>query len=124
MNTPLKSILPWLVGAILMSPACYYDVEEELYVDTGCDTDNVTYTETILPILEANCYSCHSESLNTGNVTLEGYSKLKVTVDSGRFLGAIRHESGFAPMPENQPQLASCTIEKIEAWVAAGAPNN
>ena len=107
-----------------MSPACYYDVEEELYLDTGCNTGNLTYTASILPILQSNCYSCHSQASNFSNVILEGYVNLKKLVDNGRLLGAIRHTSGFSPMPQNQPQLPVCTIEKIEQWITDGAPDN
>ncbi|PHN07952.1 hypothetical protein CRP01_04140 [Flavilitoribacter nigricans DSM 23189 = NBRC 102662] len=113
-------ILPF----VLLLPACYYDVEEELYPDTGCATDNVTYSGTILPILESNCFICHSEAAKNGNVILEGYDNLKGHVDSGRLLGAIRHEAGFSPMPQNQPQLVDCVIEKIETWIEDGAPDN
>lgn len=119
-----KTLMPILLPVLLLSPACHYNVEEELYPDVGCATDEVTYAGTILPILEANCFICHGESINTGNVTLEGYDNLLNYVNNGRLLGAIRHESGFSPMPQNQPQLVECTIQKIEAWVNSGAPNN
>lgn len=113
-----------LLTAFLALPACYYDVEEELYLDTGCDVANVTYSGTILPILQSNCYICHNKASNFGNVTLEGYSNVKNIADSGRLLGAIRHQDGYFPMPQNQPQLPACIIEKIETWVTEGALDN
>lgn len=124
MKNTLKRLLMLSFPLLLAVPSCYYNVEEDLYPDLGCDTDGVTYSGTVLPILEANCFSCHGEGINTGNVTLEGYDNLLGLVNSGRFLGAIRHDAGFTPMPQDQPQLPDCTIEKIEAWVAGGALNN
>lgn len=124
MKSTFRKFLPMLLSMLLYIPACYYDVEEELYPDMGCATDNVTYSGTVLPILEANCLICHSAVANNGNVTLEGYDKLLEIVNSGRLLGAVRHEPGFSPMPQNQPQLVECTIQKIEAWINDGAPNN
>jgi hypothetical protein len=103
---------------------CFYDVEEELYSDLECQTQNVTYSADILPVLQENCYVCHGLSISSGGVTLEGHSNVKTFADNGRLLGAIRHDPGFSPMPQNQPQLVQCTIEKFEAWVAAGAPEN
>lgn len=119
-----KKLLPVALPLLLGLSACYYHVEEELYPDLGCATENVTYSGTILPILDTNCFICHNQATNEGNVTLEGYDNLLMLVDSGRLLGAIRHEPGFFPMPQNQPQLVACTIEKIEAWINSGAPNN
>ena len=112
-----------LLAATLLA-GCYYDVEEDLYPTLECNTQGVTFSTTIQPILQDNCLSCHSNSLSSGNINLEGYSNLKIYVDNGRFLGAIKREAGFSPMPQNQPQLVECNIAKIEAWINAGAPNN
>jgi len=120
----VKNIFFLLLITVLFTPACTYNVEEELYPDTGCDTDNITYSGTIVPILETTCFICHGAGINTGGITLEGYDNLKKVVDNGRLLGAIRREAGFTPMPQDQPQLPDCTIEKIEIWVDAGALNN
>lgn len=104
--------------------SCYYDVEEVLYPGGVCVTDNMSYQNNIEPIIDRNCYSCHSAAVNTGNITLEGYAELIKYIPNGRLLGAIRHESGFQPMPQNAGQLGSCDISKIEHWVMDGFPNN
>ncbi|MEZ4984737.1 MAG: hypothetical protein R2795_06835 [Saprospiraceae bacterium] len=121
MSKICKSIVFFLVLAF---SGCYYDVEEELYPTLDCATDNVTYSGVVASIIQQNCNACHSAAANFGNVTLEGYENLKNYVDNGRLLGAIRHVSGFSPMPQNQPPLVECTIQKIEAWIQDGAPNN
>ncbi|MCO6476015.1 MAG: hypothetical protein J5I94_05300 [Phaeodactylibacter sp.] len=108
----------------LLFPSCYYDVEEELYPEIDCDTQNVTYSGTVQPILSENCLVCHSAAVNTAGITLEGYNNLKVYVDNGRFLGAIQHRPGFSPMPQGAAQLPECDILKIEEWITSGAPNN
>ena len=104
--------------------ACYYDVEEELYPDMSCDTANISYEMDIEPILSDECYLCHSQAINTANITLEGYQNLIEYVNNGRLLGAIKHLPGYSPMPKNAPQLVECNIEKIETWINAGAPDN
>ena len=120
----IKKITLFIVAVIGLGTGCYYDVEEELYGTLACDTLDVTYSNTVLPLLESKCYSCHDAANNFGNVTLEGYTNLKTYVDNGRFLGAIRWTSGFSPMPKNQSKLLECDIQKIEVWVNNGAPNN
>ncbi len=116
-----------LLGVFLLLgflQSCYYDVEEELYPSTGCQTEGITFSTEILKILQNQCFSCHDAANNFGGVTLENYESLKVYIDNGSLLGAIKHEDGFSAMPKNQAPLVECDIEKMEAWINAGAPNN
>lgn len=113
----------FFIAAVLLT-GCYYDVEEVLYPAGTCKTDNMSYVTNIEPILQRNCYVCHSAAANTANITLEGYEPLLTYVTNGRLLGAIRHESGFVAMPQNASKLIECDIAKIEQWIADGAPNN
>ena len=122
MRLPVLSTVVLLV--CLLAPSCYYDIEEDLYPDTGCNVADVGYSNTVVPILENNCYRCHDAANNFGGITVEGYAQLKKYVDNGQLLGVLNHEAGFSPMPKNAPQLRSCDIEKIEAWVNNGALNN
>ncbi|RYD71393.1 MAG: hypothetical protein EOP53_23760 [Sphingobacteriales bacterium] len=106
--------------------ACYYDKEEELYPkDTNsCDTVNVSYSKTVLPMLQNQCYVCHSAAAGQGNVVLEGFDKLKIFVDNGKFFGAISHSPGYSMMPQGGNKLPECTLNQIHAWINKGAPNN
>ena len=65
-----------LLAVLLSFSSCYYDVEEELYPEIDCDTQGVTYSGTIQPLLSENCLVCHSAAVNTAGITLEGYDKL------------------------------------------------
>ncbi|MBX2928728.1 MAG: hypothetical protein KF852_12910 [Saprospiraceae bacterium] len=119
----MKRIALLIILGGLFAAGCYYDVEEELY-PSNCDTDIVTYSGVIAPIISTNCLVCHSTAANLGGVRLEGYNAIKIWVDNGRIAGAINHQSGFSPMPQNAPKLSSCNISKIEKWISDGAPNN
>lgn len=103
---------------------CYYDKEDILYGEEMCLTENMSYTNDIVPILETHCLTCHNQGSNFGNVTLEGHSNLQIFANNGRLLGAITHMEGFSPMPQGNPQLSSCQIEKISAWITQGTLNN
>jgi len=109
---------------MLLLVGCYYDVEEELYPTIECQTEDISYVDDILPIIEDNCYACHSTQANFGNVALEGYSQIKNYADNGSLVGVIRHDAGYSPMPKNQAMLLECEIEKVEAWILDGAKDN
>lgn len=112
-----------MIGMMCLS-SCYYDVEEVLYPPSTCVTDSMSFAANINPILSHNCFVCHSEAVNSGNVTLEGYNNVMIYVNSGQLMGAIKHQSGFSPMPQNTTPLTDCDISKIEQWIAQGKLNN
>jgi len=105
--------------------SCTFDNEEDLYPQIpDCDTLNVTYSETIAPIMSANCDFCHSGSTPQGNVLTDTYDDLKIIADNGRLWGAVNHESGYTPMPKDLPQLNDCDLKKIKSWIDNGALND
>ncbi|MEP6645583.1 MAG: hypothetical protein ABJC12_00720 [Saprospiraceae bacterium] len=112
-----------LAGTVLFS-ACYYDAEEKLYPASECVNTNMSYDANIATILQANCYVCHSSSVNSGNVTLDNYNAVKTQANSGKLLGTIKHSSGYIPMPQNASMVNSCDVAKIEQWISDGAQNN
>ena len=119
-----RLLIKGILLTMVIFSSCYYDVEELLYPPGECVTTNMSYQNNIVPILQNNCYVCHSAAVNTGGVTLEGHASLLNLVNNGRLVGAINHQSGFSPMPQGAPKLPSCDIAKIEQWIADGPPNN
>ncbi len=114
-----------LFGVLLLS-SCYYDNMEDLYPDTGgvCDTTNVTFSQTVLPVLQSHCTGCHSGSAPSGNISIVNYNDVVLLVHSGRLLGTIRHEQGYSPMPKGGNKLSNCDIAKLEKWISDGMPDN
>ena len=112
--------------AALLLGGCYHDVEEQLYPATGsCDTSGVTYTFTIIPLLQANgCTGCHSGGAPSGNISLTDYNNVRTVALNGKLYGVISHSAGFTPMPQGGNKMSSCNINKIKAWIDAGAANN
>lgn len=114
-----------LLSLAATQTGCYYDVEEELYLDTlSCDLTNVTFSQTVEPLIVAKCQSCHNNGVMNGNITLEGYQNIKEQAENGNLMGAIRHESGFSPMPQGENQLPQCQIDEIQKWIDNGTPND
>ena len=123
----MKNINLFLILAVVVIgiSSCTYDNVEDLYPQTPeCDTLNVTYSQTIAPIMSTNCNFCHSGSTPPANVITDTYEDLKIIVDDGRFWGAVNHESGYSPMPQDRPKLNDCDLEKIRIWLDSGALND
>ncbi len=114
-----------LFGVIMLN-SCYYDNMEELFPDTGgtCDTTNITFSGTVMPILQSYCLGCHSGSAPSGNIVIENYDDVVGLVHSGKLMGSIRFEQGYSPMPKGGNKLSDCNITKIEHWIADGMLNN
>jgi hypothetical protein len=118
-----KGILISTIICALITAGCRYDVEPNV----ACDTTNVTYSSTITSIISSNgCLSssCHGGDHPASGFKLDTYDGVKAKVTDGRLFGAINHSSGFVAMPENAPKLNQCAIDKVKAWIDAGAPNN
>lgn len=117
-------LLTGCICILFLLNSCVSNVEEELYPPDTCDTTQVTYSGTIAAIIELNCYACHEGEQSVSGIPLNGYNNLKAMVDAGRLIGALRHQEGFSPMPQNASALPECELLKIEKWVDDGAPDN
>ncbi|HKJ41202.1 MAG TPA: hypothetical protein VKA27_03870 [Sunxiuqinia sp.] len=113
--------------------SCYYDNEERLYpnidssTNSNCDTTKVTLSQSVMPILQSRCLSCHGKSVANGlgsGVNLETYSELVKYVHNGQLEGAINHSPGYIGMPQGASKLDDCSINKITAWINRGALND
>jgi hypothetical protein len=109
---------------LLTINSCYYDKAELLYPPNTCDTATVTYSGSIVPILSANCITCHGGSIPAGGIDLSIYSNVKLQVDNGKLWGSVSQAPGYKPMPRNSDKLSDCNLDKIKLWILAGAPNN
>ncbi len=98
----MKSVFA-MVGPLIISvvflQSCTYDKEMLLPASNSADTVNVSFAASIEPLLRANCFSCHGNGSNLGNVSLDTYDDVKAVAVSGRLLGTISHSAGFVPMP-------------------------
>jgi cytochrome c5 len=114
-----------LLAAFTFS-GCYKDNEEELYPENGnsCDTENVSFADQVWPVINNNCVACHSGAGASAGIRMGNHAELVQAVNGGRFVGAIKHESGFSAMPQGGGKLNDCSIQQIEAWIADGMPDN
>lgn len=91
---------------------------------SSCDTSKFTYTAVVKPIIQTNCYGCHSGTAPSGGgIILDTYTGVKAMADANRLYPSIAHTGG-SPMPQGAAKLSDCKIEQVKKWIDAGATNN
>lgn len=117
-----KLILLAILG--LLVAACGGDDDND-GMET-CVTENITYDAGASQIINASCAvsGCHVEG--TATFRMDTYDLAFIAVGFGRIIGAINHEADFKPMPypEGSSKIDQCDIDKLTAWINAGAPRN
>jgi len=115
----------------IVSLICAAGVQAESATDAGADL----FRQRIQPLLERNCYECHSANakkvkgdllLDTREGLLKGGQTGPAVVpgDPAKSLlvRAVRHEDDLA-MPPKKPKLADDAIADLVKWVQLGAPD-
>jgi hypothetical protein len=125
----MKFVFLSTILLLLTATACTADNEKDLFNNLPCDTTQVQYSTFVAPLIAAQCLQCHSVAAGPimGNgLVFEGYAPLAQFLQNASpiFLGSIKHQSGFSPMPKNTSRLPNCDLQKIELWIAQGFPNN
>ncbi len=109
-----------LFGWILALFSCAYDNAEELYGENECPPGGVSFTQKVLPIIEANCAvsGCHVNGQQSP--TLENHTQIANNA------GKIKEwtSSGIMPPSTSGRSLTADEINSIACWVDAGAINN
>ncbi|WP_144884108.1 cytochrome c [Lacibacter cauensis] len=121
-----RIIILLLVVFTTVLSSCYYDAADLLYPSAGtCDTaTNVSYNQTIVPLFQQQCYSCHNNTSTGGGVLMGSYTNDKTIAVNGKLYGSVTHASGYSAMPKGMAKLNNCQLSAIKKWIDAGAPNN
>jgi hypothetical protein len=126
---PHKNLLKHILFICLLVSftSCYYDQADYLYPNPApCDTTNITYTKDIKAILTRNCLNqgCHLAGSNFGGVILEDFTKTSEAISSDRLINSVKYSSGGAKNMPPTGKLSPCEIDKIDAWIKQGNPEN
>jgi hypothetical protein len=90
----------------------------------ACDTTLVKFSDYVSPLVINACKGCHNPNSTNGGINLTTYAEIKASVETGKFMGSIKHSSGFSAMPKGGTKLSDCQIKKIQRWIHLGALNN
>ena len=115
-----------LAAGVISASSCYYDKANVIYPSSGaCDTTAVKYSTFISPTLNTYCNGCHGGSAAMGaGIVLDNYTSVKTYVTNAKLLGSIQQNGTASSMPKGGSKLDACTINKFDAWIKSGAPNN
>lgn len=112
--------------------SCYYDNLDEIHAAddlfSPCDTSGVvSYSADINPIMINSCgseNSCHQSGTSDSAIPLDNILNLRDVANDGSLMGSILHDASYEPMPNGGGSLSACSIQKIQAWINRGTPDN
>lgn len=123
-----RTLLTLFIAAILLQ-ACYNDKADQLYPApiAGCDTNNVTYSGFVSPILSSTTCTksnCHANPSPQAGLVLSKYEDVRKAALEHTLVNTIADSPGYRHMPDDGGRLDACVIAKINAWVNQGAQQN
>jgi hypothetical protein len=89
-----------------------------------CDTTIVKFADYVSPLIANSCKGCHNPNGSNGGINLTTYAEIKSYATLPKFMGSIKHLSGFSAMPKGGTMLSDCQIKKIQRWINLGALND
>jgi hypothetical protein len=112
---------------VLLSTSCVNNKKDILY---ACDsTSIVSYSQTVKPILDNNCNSCHStasaQALGGGTILDDSTQIINWTDTTGGNIpglwNACTKECTYPNrMPKGGAPLSDCDVIKIKNWIYQG----
>lgn len=108
------------ICVLLVSASCAYDNAEELYGEIDCPPEGTSFSQTVSPIIQANCAvsGCHVTGQQLP--TLETYDQIASNANKIK----TRTSNGTMPPSTAMSSLTQQQIDDIACWVDAGAPEN
>jgi hypothetical protein len=88
----------------------------------GCDVSTVKFSTFVQPLIQGKCQGCHSGNNPQGNLRLTNHAEIKAVALNGKLYSSLTRTSNW--MPNGGAKLDNCSLEKIQAWTEAGAPQN
>jgi len=87
-----------------------------------CDSVNVSYTNSLVPIINTYCKGCHNSSTLSGSVNLDNYNGVLTVANNGQLMGGLTGK--LSAMPKYGASLSPCDIALFRNWIKEGAKNN
>jgi uncharacterized membrane protein len=104
------------------------DVDSRIIPDS-----NISYSEHIVPVLQAKCYSCHANGRYEAGLDLSLHTRFvdgRIVVpfnsETSILIWTVEGRAGFPPMPpiNAAPSLTENQLEGFRKWIDEGAKNN
>ena len=119
----MKKILLVLTAILLIIGfACLASCKPKKEIAKTACAPSPTFAADVKPIFEGNCMPCHNSEKHKNNIDLSSYATSKDAAKGKNFLGSLKHEPGYDPMPMKKDKLNDETIGKISCWIQNGMP--
>lgn len=122
--SPLPTEQIALIGQWIQQGAQNLVCQDAVGSTGTCDVANVTYAQTVAPIMQKYCTGCHSGTSASAGIDLSAYAGVSAQARKGSLYGSITHASGYSAMPSISSKIPACSIEQIRVWIDKGALNN
>ena len=83
--------------------------------------DTISFSNDIMPIIQANCISCHDQGNASGGFDFSSYTS--TSANANAILNSMK-ANGYQLMPIGGPALPDSTIQKISCWINQGKQDN
>jgi hypothetical protein len=99
--------------------SCTTDSEFDLI--EPINTNNITYTNTVKSIIDANCIVCHNSGVEPiAPFPLETYNQVRDKAENGPLLFRIQLPDGDPQIMPQTGKMPQSNIDPIVAWAAQG----
>lgn len=112
----MKSNHLLLFSIFVILTSCSNDSESDL-IDNNVPS-TITYTNTIISIMDTNCISCHGNTTSNGaSISLTTYQNVKNAVLNNGLIDKISKAQGTSGMmPFGGTRLPQSKIDEVIAW--------
>jgi hypothetical protein len=123
----LKVVLGYILLVFIITiNSCEKNIAQPIPIPSGCDTNNLTYTNAIQIIININCgsmnTSCHAPGVS-GRGDFSNYASLQHYATGGEKSLFYRYVYVQKKMPiAPELPLDACTSVQLKAWIMDGAP--
>lgn len=115
----MKNVLIVAGICLVLFISCTSDKADLLHpAGNDCAGMNASFTNDVLPIIQANCGGCHGAGSTNGPGPLTNYTEIRNAA------ARIKTSVVTGSMPLNAAPLSAAETRKIRCWVDSGTPNN
>jgi hypothetical protein len=84
-------------------------------------TTIISFSNEVVPIIQANCISCHDQGNASGGFDFSSYTS--ISANANAILNSMK-ANGYQLMPIGGPALPDATIQKVKCWIEQGKLDN
>jgi hypothetical protein len=120
----MKITVLFIVGLIAFSSCsiALFSCTREKVTPTEIQcTTTISFSNDVVPIIQANCISCHDQGNASGGFDFSSYTS--ISANSNAILNSMK-ANGYQLMPIGGPALPDSTIQKISCWINQGKQDN